>query len=104
MTGVARMTVEKLLRELGYVCAMYRLSEPVLPENPGPFTYAKAKNVARESGTWTAIDADTKLVPCWLVGGRDAGYATEFLQNLAGRLAHSDQRRLGCVELTSDGL
>ena len=112
ITGVARMTVEKLLRELGYVCAMYQdVAFQKLPcrriqvDEIWSFTYAKAKNVARakaapegagDTWTWTAIDADTKLVPCWLVGGRDAGYATEFLQNLAGRLAHR-------VQLTSDG-
>ena len=112
MTGVARMTVEKLLRDLGYVCAMYQdVALRNLPcrriqvDEIWSFTYAKAKNVARakaapegagDTWTWTAIDADTKLVPCWLVGGRDAGYATEFLQNLAGRLAHR-------VQLTSDG-
>ena len=112
MTGVARATVEKLLRELGYVCAMYQdVAFQNLPcrriqvDEIWSFTYAKAKNVARakaapegagDTWTWTAIDADTKLVPCWLVGGRDAGYATEFLQNLAGRLAHR-------VQLTSDG-
>ena len=106
------MTVEKLLRELGYVCAMYQdVAFQNLPcrriqvDEIWSFTYAKAKNVARakaapegagDTWTWTAIDADTKLVPCWLVGGRDAGYATEFLQNLAGRLAHR-------VQLTSDG-
>ena len=42
------------------------------------------------------IDADTKLVPSWLVGGRDADYAEEFIADLAGRLANR-------VQLTSDG-
>ena len=46
--------------------------------------------------TWIAIDADTKLVPCWLVGLRDAGYAFEFLKDLRGRLANR-------VQLTTDG-
>jgi IS1 family transposase len=46
--------------------------------------------------TWTAIDADTKLVPCWMVGPRDGGAATEFIQDLAGRLRHR-------VQLTTDG-
>lgn len=46
--------------------------------------------------TFTAIDAETKLVPCWLVGSRDAGCATEFMQDLAGRLVHR-------VQLTTDG-
>ena len=69
------------------------------------FTYAKQKNVARakaapegagDTWTWTALDADSKLIVSWLVGGRDAGYATEFMQDLAGRLANR-------VQLTSDG-
>ncbi|MCG3196418.1 MAG: IS1 family transposase ISNisp5 [bacterium] len=46
--------------------------------------------------TWTALCADTKLVPCWLVGGRDAGYPTEFMQDLAARLTKR-------VQLTWDG-
>ena len=114
MAGVARMTVEKLLRDLGYVCAMYQgVALRNLPcrriqvDEIWSFVYAKAKNVKKkirqEQGpnvgdiwTWTAIDAETKLVPSWLVGGRDAGYATEFLQDLAGRLANR-------VQLTSDG-
>ena len=45
----------------------------------------------------TAIDADTKLVPCWLIGQRDAGSATEFIQDLASRLNHR-------VQITTDGL
>ena len=69
------------------------------------FTYSKQKNVkkakaapdgAGDTWTWTALDADSKLIVSWLVGGRDAGYATEFMQDLAGRLANR-------VQLTSDG-
>ena len=114
MTGVARMTAEKLLQDLGHVCAMYQdvmlrnLScKRIQVDEIWSFVYAKQKNVTekirQEQGpnvgdiwTWTAIDAETKLVPSWLVGGRDAGYATEFLQDLAGRLANR-------VQLTSDG-
>ena len=47
--------------------------------------------------TWIAIDADAKLVPSWLVGERDAGYAKVFITDLAGRLRNR-------VQLTSDGL
>jgi IS1 family transposase len=47
--------------------------------------------------TWTAIDADTKLIPCWLIGQRDAMSAHDFMVDLAGRLT-------GRVQLTSDGL
>lgn len=46
--------------------------------------------------TWTAIDADTKLVPCWYVGTRDAGAAYHFMHDLADRLANR-------VQLTTDG-
>jgi IS1 family transposase len=69
------------------------------------FVYAKAKNVpedhAGEFGhgdvwTWTALDADTKLVPSWAVGRRDAFTASAFIRDLAARLAHR-------VQLTTDG-
>ena len=69
------------------------------------FVHAKAKNVPTAQGraegagdvwTWTAIDADTKLVPSWLVGGRDAEYALAFMDDLRGRLANR-------VQLTTDG-
>jgi hypothetical protein len=46
--------------------------------------------------TWTAICADYKLVPSWLVGLRDAGYASVFMQNLARRFKHR-------VQLTTNG-
>lgn len=46
--------------------------------------------------TWIAIDADTKLVPCCTIGQRDAAAASEFMGDLASRLAHR-------VQLTTDG-
>src|SRR5712672_4950 len=46
--------------------------------------------------TWTAIDADTKLMVSWAVGSRDGGYATEFMNDVAGRLSNR-------VQLTTDG-
>jgi IS1 family transposase len=46
--------------------------------------------------TWVAMDADTKIVPCWFVGQRDAGCAYHFIHDLAGRLASR-------VQLTTDG-
>lgn len=69
------------------------------------FTYAKQKNVAsakaspEEAGdtwTWTALDADSKLIVFWLVGGRNAEYANAFMQDVAARLATR-------VQLTTDG-
>jgi len=47
--------------------------------------------------TWTAIDADTKLMPSWFVGNRDSDSAIIFVNDLASRLANR-------VQLTSDGL
>jgi IS1 family transposase len=46
--------------------------------------------------TWVAIDSNTKLVPCWLVGQRDAGCATGFIQDLERRLTHR-------IQLSTDG-
>lgn len=69
------------------------------------FCYAKQKNVKKakaapaEAGdvwTWTAIDADTKLIVTYLIGGRDADYAQEFIEDLRTRLANR-------VQLTTDG-
>ena len=70
------------------------------------FCYAKQKNVetakaapedAGDVWTWTALDADSKLIVSYLIGGRDAAYAHEFMQDVAGRLASR-------VQLTTDGL
>ena len=69
------------------------------------YCYAKQKNVPEDKQgrfgygdvwTYTAIDADTKLVPCWLVGTRDADYAVNFMRDLYFRLANR-------VQLTTDG-
>ncbi len=112
MTGVAKNTILKLLVELGTVCAAYQDAtlrdlpcKRVQVDEIWAFCYAKAKNVpADKKGTFgygdvwtfTAIDADTKLVPSFLVGSRDIGCATEFIQDLASRLASR-------IQLTSDG-
>jgi hypothetical protein len=113
MAGVAINTVVKLLLEAGWACARYqhdRLRN--LPcrrlqlDEIWSFCYAKEKNVPAEKRgqfgygdvwTWSAIDAESKLVPCWLVGLRDACYATAFVDDLAGRLANR-------VQITTDGL
>jgi IS1 family transposase len=60
---------------------------------------ASAKKAPANAGdvwTWTAIDADTKLIPSWFVGGRDSDAAIIFMDDLASRLANR-------VQLTSDG-
>ena len=112
MTGVAKNTVAKLLVDLGQACSEYQDAvmrdlrcERVQCDEIWSFCYAKAKNVPDEHKgefgygdvwTWTAIDADTKLIPCWLVGERTLQDATAFIQDLAGRLANR-------VQLTTDG-
>ncbi len=113
MTGVAKNTVVKLLVELAGVCQSY--ADENLRNLPckrlqideiWAFCYSKAKNVPTEKkgvfgygDVWTfvAIDADTKLVPSWLVGSRDVGCATEVTQDLASRLANR-------IQVTTDGL
>jgi IS1 family transposase len=113
MTGVAKNTVIKLLEDVGAACANYQdeafrnLSCVRLEcDEIWSFCYAKKKNVSPERQgifgygdvwTWVAIDADTKLVPCWHVGRRDANAANEFMNDLAGRLKTR-------VMLTTDGL
>ena len=112
ITGVTKRAITRLIVELGEACHEYQNAElrnlncrRLQLDEVWSFTYAKQKNVARakaapegagDTWTWTALDADSKLLVSWLVGGRDAGYATEFMQDLAGRLANR-------VQLTSDG-
>ena len=114
MTGVAKNTIVKLLAELGDACSEYMSKTLVnLPcklvqvDEVWSFVYAKQKNVkpkhfenggyAGDVWTWVAIDAETKLVPCFMVGMRDADAAHGFMADLAGRLANR-------VQLTTDGL
>ncbi len=112
MTGVAKKTVSKLLVDVGCVCAEYMdkvmvnlKSKRIQCDEIWSFCYAKEKNVpADKKGqlgygdvwTWTAIDADTKLICSYMVGGRGADYANLFMKDLASRLANR-------VQLTTDG-
>jgi IS1 family transposase len=113
LTGASKNTVAKLLIDAGKACAAYHDANVrnvsvarVQVDEIWSFTYAKQKNVAtakaapEEAGdtwTWTAIDADSKMILTYLVGGRDAEYAVAFIQDLADRVANRFQ-------LTSDGL
>lgn len=113
MTGCSRTTVTKLLVDLGTACSAYMdMSMKNLPckrlqvDEIWSFVGCKEKHkIEEEKGTlgrgdvwtWTAIDAETKLVPTWHVGLRDAVSATIFMKDLAARLANR-------VQLTSDGL
>lgn len=112
MTGVAKGTVLKLLVDLGKACASYQdrtlrnlPCKQIQCDEIWSFCYAKEKNVPEEMRgtlgfgdvwTWTAIDADSKLIVSYLVGGRSAEYAKKFIDDLASRLAHR-------VHLTTDG-
>ena len=112
MTGVAKNTVVKLLVELGEACSRYEdatfhdlYCEHVEADEIWSFCYAKAKNVPEEhlgefgfGDVWTstAIDADTKLVPSWMIGPRDLTTATAFMQDVVSRLH-------GRVQLTTGG-
>jgi IS1 family transposase len=112
MADVSKDTVGKLSLELGEACI--RFMDETLRDLPcrrlqvdeaWAFVFAKAKNVKPDKrgvfgygDVWafTAVDAATKLIPCFLIGPRDGGTATEFMQDLAGRLASR-------VQLTTDG-
>lgn len=112
MTGASKNTVVKLLADAGEAFSDYqdrtlrgRTCKRVQVDEIWAFVYAKAKNVATAKAapegagdcwTWMAIDADTKLIPSFYVGARDAAAAQHFIGDLAGRLANR-------VQLTSDG-
>jgi IS1 family transposase len=110
MTGVAKNTIAKLLVDLGDACSAYQdrtlrnlHCERIQLDEIWAFVGAKQKNVrpdhnADYGDAWTfvAIDVDTKLVPSWLVGQRDASEAYLILSDLRERLAHR-------IQLTTDG-
>jgi IS1 family transposase len=111
MTGVAKNTVTKLLADIGCVCAGYHNRavrglkiRRLQADEIWCFVGAKAKNVRAEKKlegwgdvwTWVGIDADTKLVVSYLVGGRDGGWAKEFMEDCASRIRNR-------VQITTDG-
>jgi IS1 family transposase len=112
MTGSSKNTIVKLLAEIAEVCNEYQdktlrnlKCQKIQCDEIWFFCYAKDKNVPRakrgqfgfgDVWTWTALDADSKLIVSWRVGGRDAGTAYEFTTDLASRLANR-------VQLTTDG-
>ena len=112
LADVSFNTVAKLLIDAGKVCAYLHdelvqgvTASRIQCDEVWSFTYAKQKNVAKakaapdEAGdtwTWTALDADTKLIVSSMVGGRDAEYANAFMGDVASRLANR-------VQMTTDG-
>lgn len=111
MTGVCQEAILKLLRELGTACAVHHdatvrnlKTRRVQCDEIWSFVGAKMKNASEEKvsqgwgdvWTWTAIDADSKLIVSYLVGQRGFEWAKTFLEDVASRLANR-------VQLTTDG-
>ena len=112
LTGISRTTLQKLLEDAGQAFSDYQdrtlvnlRCKRVQVDEAWSFCYAKQKNVATakrapegagDIWTWVGLDADTKLVASFFVGGRDGDAAIEFMDDLAKRLANR-------VQLTSDG-
>jgi IS1 family transposase len=112
LCDVSINTVVKMLVDAGTACSAYQdrvfrnlTCRRLQCDEIWAFCYAKAKNVPAsmrgqpgvgDVWTWTAIDPETKLIPCWFVGDRSAASANHFMHDLADRLAHR-------VQLTTDG-
>lgn len=113
MADVSINTVTKLLVDAGTLCAAFHhemvkgvKARRVQVDEIWSFTYAKEKNVARakkaptaagDTWTWTGIEADSKLIISFRVGGRSAADAVPFMNDLRSRITHR-------IQLTSDGL
>lgn len=112
LTGASKNTIAKLLVDAGQACADFQdRAFRDLPcrrlqlDEIWTFTFCKEQNkptahsapkFSGDTWTWTAICADTKLVPCWHVGARHSHAAFEFVSDLATRLKYR-------VQITSDG-
>lgn len=111
MLGVGKRTVLRLLEDAGCACAAFHdenvrnLSVRRLQcDEVWSFVYAKQKNVTAEQmedgagdcWTWTAIDADTKLIVSYMLGQRGAPTANAFMQDVASRVSTR-------IQLTTDG-
>jgi IS1 family transposase len=111
MTGVAKHTVLKLLKDMGCACAAYHDANVrnlrvrrIQADEIWAFVYGKDKNLTIEQvqagagsvWTWTALDADTKLIVSYILGDRGAATAQSFMRDVAGRIANR-------IQLTTDG-
>ena len=111
--GVSYPAIDKLLKDAGTVCADFHdehvrgvKSQKIQCDEIWSFCYAKARNVRKAKAapegagdvwTWSAVDADSKLIVSWFVGNRDTQSALTFMDDLRSRLD-------GRVQLTADGL
>src|SRR5437667_1700025 len=111
ITSIAKNTIVKLLLEVAEVCREYQDAalrnlncKRLQLDEIWSFVHSKEKNTKPEKRvqgagdvwTWTAIDADSKLIVSWLVGNRDSVCATEFVKDVASRLKNR-------VQVTTDG-
>jgi IS1 family transposase len=112
MTGASKNTIVKLLADAGNACAEYQdralrnlPCKRIQADEIWSFVYAKQRNIPDEMRgqfgvgdvwTWTALDAESKLIASWYVGTRDGDAAYSFLSDLANRLSNR-------VQLTTDG-
>lgn len=112
LTGVSKTTILKLLEDLGPACSAFHnatvrniRAQRIQCDEIWQFVGAKQKNASEEQRaqgwgdvwTWTAIDADTKLIVTWFLGQRDPISARWFMHDLTSRL-------ITRVQLTTDGL
>jgi len=110
MTGNSPVTVLKLLSDIGLACTEFHNKfvgnlkvRSVQCDEIWSFVGAKAKNASPEKKaegwgdvwTWTAIDADSKLCIRYVVGGRDGGWARDFMEDCASRIVNR-------VQITTD--
>ena len=111
MTGVAKNTIVKLLKDIGAACSKYQdetirgiRSKRVQCDEIWSFVGSKEKNTTDEKKaegwgdcwTWTALDADTKLMISFRLGDRTLATAYDFMHDVAERLANR-------IQLTTDG-
>ena len=112
LTGASKNTIVKFLRDAGQACLRYQdenlrglTCKRIQVDEIWSFVGMKQKNVPAERKgefgvgdvwTWTAIDADTKLIASWLLGDRSTELAEIFIGDLASRLVDR-------IQLTSDG-
>jgi IS1 family transposase len=112
MTGAAKGTVLKLLADIGTACAEYQNEHlkdlecrKIQCDEIWSFCYSKDKNIPKDKQgkfgygdvwTWTALCADSKLVPSFFIGTRDLTSAKVFMNDLASRMKHR-------IQITTDG-
>src|ERR1700722_13779543 len=107
LTGASKMTVLRYLELAGQACMAHHdkavrgvKAQRVECDEIWAFNYCKRANLAKakaapegagDAWTWTAIDADSKLIVSYLIGGRDADAAQDFMFDVADRLGERGQ-------------